>query len=55
MRLEPVKGGWAALGDGWAVFAPTEDEAAQRFAEAERKHQEIDARNLSPDLEVQPA
>lgn len=55
MRLERVREGWAAIGDGWAVFAPTEDEAKDRFAEAERKHREIDAREASPELETQPA
>lgn len=56
MRLEQVKGGWAALGEGWAVFAPTQDEAAERFAEAERKHREIDERASAPsELETQPA
>jgi hypothetical protein len=55
MRLERVKGGWAAIGDGWAVFAPTEDEAKERFAEAERKHQEIDGRVPAPALGAQPA
>lgn len=53
MRLEQVKGGWAAVGDGWAVIAPTEDEAAELFAAAERKHREIDERELSLDLEAQ--
>ena len=47
MRLEQVKGGWAAIGDGWAVFAPTEDEATKRFTEAEHKHREIDERSTA--------
>jgi hypothetical protein len=56
MRLVQVKGGWAAIGDGWAVFAPTKEEAAQRFAEAERKHREIDERSSAPaELETQQA
>lgn len=56
MRLEQVKGGWAAIGDGWAVFAPTEDEATERFTEAERKHREIDERSSAPtESETQPA
>lgn len=55
MKLERVKGGWAAVGDGWAVFGATEDEAAERFAEAEHKHEEIDERDLPPVLEAQPA
>jgi hypothetical protein len=56
MHTERVREGWAAIGDGWAVFAPTEEEAKARFAEAERKHEEIDARSpMSPELETQPA
>jgi hypothetical protein len=55
MRLMQVKNGWAALGDGWAVFAPTEEEAVRRFTEAEHKHREIDERDLSPDREAQPS
>jgi hypothetical protein len=46
MLLTQVKGGWAACGDGWAAFGATEDEAAERFAEAEEKHREIDDRPL---------
>jgi hypothetical protein len=55
MHLERVREGWAAIGEGWAVFAPTEDEAKERFAEAERKHREIDAREASRELEALPA
>ena len=41
MILEEIKNGWAAHGDGWAVHAPTRDEAILRFAEAERRHERI--------------
>ena len=44
MRLEQIRMGWAAVGDGWAVFGSSEEEATLRFEEAERKHQEISAR-----------
>jgi hypothetical protein len=44
MRLVAIQGGWAAVGDGWAVFGSSEEEATLRFEEAERKHQEISAR-----------
>jgi hypothetical protein len=44
MRLEQIQGGWAAVGDGWAVFGSSEEEATLRFEEAERKHHEISAR-----------
>jgi hypothetical protein len=37
----PIRGGWAALGRGWAVFGRTEQEATDRFHDAERKHHEI--------------
>jgi hypothetical protein len=44
MKLVQVRVGWAAVGDGWAVFGSSEEEATLRFEEAERKHQEINAR-----------
>ena len=40
--LTPIKNGWAAHGDGWAVHAPTPEEAIQKFLEAEERHREID-------------
>ncbi len=40
--LTPIKNGWAAHGDGWAVHAPTPEEAIQKFIEAEQRHREID-------------
>jgi hypothetical protein len=43
-RLVPIKSGWAAVGDGWAVHGTTQEEARQLFEAAEKKHQEIDAR-----------
>jgi hypothetical protein len=42
--LTPIKGGWAALGVGWAVFGETQEQAMDRFLAAVRKHQEIMAR-----------
>ena len=44
--LKPIKNGWAAYGDGWAVHGHTKEEALQEFREAERRHREIDARPL---------
>ena len=48
MQAEPVvasiKGGWVAHGDGWAVHAPTREEAVAKFHETQRRNQEIDAR-----------
>lgn len=40
--LTRIKNGWAAHGDGWAVHAPTPEEAMQKFLEAEQRHREID-------------
>lgn len=40
--LTPIKNGWAAHGDGWAVHASTAEEAVQKFLEAEQRHREID-------------
>lgn len=42
--LTPIKNGWAAHGDGWAVHGHTREEAIEKFREAERRHQQIDAR-----------
>jgi endonuclease YncB( thermonuclease family) len=42
LALTPIKNGWAAHGDGWAVHASTPEEAIQKFLEAEQRHKEID-------------
>lgn len=44
--LKPIKNGWAAHGDGWAVHGHTREEAIEKFREAERLHKEIDSRPL---------
>ncbi len=44
--LSPIKNGWAARGDGWAVHAPTREEAVERFQKAEERHREIDSRPI---------
>ena len=41
VRVAPIKNGWAAFGDGWAVHAPTQEEALARYWQAILKHQEI--------------
>lgn len=46
-RMVPVKVGWAAVGDGWAVFAPSRSDAERRYREAEEKHLEIEMRDGS--------
>lgn len=45
-RMMKTRAGWLAVGDGWAVPGPTRDEALQRYRDAERRHDEIDARPL---------
>lgn len=42
LALTKIKNGWAAHGDGWAVHAPSKEEAIQKFRVAEIRHQEID-------------
>ena len=43
-RIEQIKNGWAALGNGWAVFGTTKEEALAKFREAEERHKLIAAR-----------
>lgn len=43
-KLTEVRGGWAAVGQGWAVFASTRDDAVREYVEAEQRHREIAAR-----------
>ncbi len=40
-RLMEIKDGWAARGEGWAVHAPTREEAIHRFRKAELRHEKI--------------
>ncbi len=42
-----VVAGWAAVADRWAVFGNTEEEAAAKFVEAERRREEIEARDAT--------
>ena len=51
-RIEQIRGGFAAIGNGWAVAARTPSEAEQRYRAAERLHREIEAR---PDPTVRTA
>ena len=46
-NLVEVRKGWAAVGDYWAVFGDTEEDAIAKFREAERKHEEIAKRQPS--------
>ncbi len=43
-RLRPIKGGWAASGDGWAVHGATQEEALQKFRRAVEQYREIISR-----------
>lgn len=45
-RLVEIKDGWAALGEGWAVFGKTPDDARQRYVAADEKHAELRARTV---------
>jgi hypothetical protein len=42
-NLRSIKGGWAALGEGWAVHGMTKEEAVTLYHEAVERHKEIDA------------
>jgi len=43
-QLVPIKDGWAALAERWAVHGATKEEALFRFEEAEQMHRDLDAR-----------
>jgi len=57
-RAEPklihVKVGWAAVGDYWAVFGETQEEAIERFKKAEELHDLIANRKEPANLEGIP-
>lgn len=44
-KLIAIKGGWAAVGKDWAVFAQTQDEALYRFQRGTECHEEIMSRD----------
>lgn len=52
LDLKPIKNGWAALGDGWAVHGKTEEEAVRLYHETVEKHREIDARTIKVEKEA---
>jgi len=43
-RFVQIVNGWAAIAQHWAVFGSTKEEAATKFQEAQKRHQEIIAR-----------
>lgn len=40
----PIKDGWAAIGDGWAVHGVSQEEARRRFEDALQRNRTIEAR-----------
>jgi len=52
LNSKPIKGGWAVLGDGWAVHGETEEEAVRLYHEAIERHKEIDARPVEAEEEA---
>lgn len=40
-----VKGGWAAIGKGWAVHAETQEAAMELFQRRLAAHEEVEARS----------
>lgn len=53
-RLEPIKNGWAAIGDSWAVHGATQEEALEKFQLALKRHREIDQENKKSVAERTP-
>jgi hypothetical protein len=51
---KPIKGGWAVLGDGWAVHGETKEKAVRLYHEAIERHKEIDARPIGAGEEAAP-
>ena len=41
IKLNRVKGGWAAHGEGWAVHAPTQEEARAKHKERVAFYREL--------------
>jgi hypothetical protein len=48
--IEEIVNGWAALGDGWAVHAPTKEEVIEKYNERKKFYDELDQRPM-PDQE----
>lgn len=43
-KLVPIKNGWAAVADYWAVFGATKEEAIEKFRAGEKLRKEIASR-----------
>lgn len=52
LDMSPVKGGWAAYGDGWAVHGESKEEALRLYHEAVERHREMDARAVEAPEEI---
>lgn len=52
LDLKPVKGGWAAFGDGWAVHGKSKEEAVRLYHEAVERHREMNARAMETSEEI---
>lgn len=57
-KIVPIKGGWLAVGRGWAVVGTSPEEARAAYEMAEHRHEQIDGR-MAPvhlgKLEQRPA
>ena len=53
-KLERIKNGWAAVGNGWAVHGRTEEEALELFRQAQDRHARI-AERVLPENRHAPA
>lgn len=40
--VEEIKAGWAAIGEGWAVHAPTKEEVIEKYREREKYYEWLD-------------
>ena len=46
-KVVGIKGGWAAVGSDWAVFAESKQEALARWNDALTRHEAMQAREES--------
>ena len=53
-RIAPIKGGFAAVGDGWAVVARSESQVRDLFDEAIERHAAIEARPDPHPVPIEP-
>ena len=41
LKISEVKDGWAVYGEGWAVHAPTKEEAIKKFRERTKFREQL--------------